>query len=234
MNQNGRSVFITGGGTGLGAAVARTLAQAGWRVALAGRRLAPLTQLADELRAAGAEVSAHALDVTDAAATERAVRAFKPDALVCCAAILGQGAVFETLTPERFAEVHAINVGGTFNACSAAMRLWRETGVQGDIVTVSSLGGIRGMQKFPGFAAYASSKHAVVGLTEALALDGRAHGIRVNCIAPGMMRTPMVAALGLTPATGPEQIAPTVEFLLNRTLCAAVTGTTVEIHCNDD
>ena len=234
MNQNGRSAFITGGGTGLGAAVARKLAQAGWRVALAGRRQATLTQLADELRTAGAEVSVHALDVTDAAAVEQALRAFRPDALVCCAAILGQGTVFETLTPARFAEVHAINVGGTFNACSAAMRLWRETGVQGDIVTVSSLGGIRGMQKFPGFAAYASSKHAVVGLTEALAIDGRAHGIRINCIAPGTLRTAMTEALGLAPKTSPDQIAPTVEFLLNRTLSGVVTGTTVEIHCNDD
>jgi NAD(P)-dependent dehydrogenase (short-subunit alcohol dehydrogenase family) len=234
MKANGRSVFITGGGTGLGAAVARCLAQAGWRVALAGRRPAPLAQLADELRAAGAAVEVCALDVTDAAATERAVRAFKPDALVCCAAILGQGEVFEALTPQRFAEVHAINVGGTFNACRAAMRLWRETGVPGDIVTVSSLGGIRGMQKFPGFAAYASSKHAVVGLTEALAIDGRSHGIRVNCVAPGTMRTAMTEQLGLTPATGPEQIAPTVAFLLDRAVSAAITGTTIEVHCNDD
>ncbi|MGH8506083.1 MAG: SDR family NAD(P)-dependent oxidoreductase [Stenotrophobium sp.] len=234
MNANGRSVFITGGGSGLGAAVARRLAQAGWRVALAGRRQAPLTQVSDELRAAGANVVAYALNVTDAAAVERALHAFKPDALVCCAAILGQGTAFDALTPQRFAEVHAINVGGTFNVCSAAMRLWRESGVQGDIVTVSSLGGIRGMQKFPGFAAYASSKHAVVGLTEALAIDGRAHGIRVNCVAPGTMRTAMVAELGLTPSTRPEQIAPTVEFLLNRALSGVVTGTTVEIHCNDD
>jgi NAD(P)-dependent dehydrogenase (short-subunit alcohol dehydrogenase family) len=153
---------------------------------------------------------------------------------VCCAAVLGQGSVFDTLTPERFAETLGINVVGTFNACRAAMRMWQEHGTQGDIVTVASLGGIRGMQRFAGFGAYAASKHAIVGLTEALAIEGKPHGIRVNAIAPGTMRTAMTDALGLTPSTLPEAIAPTVEFLLDRQKAGPVTGTTVEIHCNDD
>jgi NAD(P)-dependent dehydrogenase (short-subunit alcohol dehydrogenase family) len=114
------------------------------------------------------------------------------------------------------------------------MGVWRSHGRSGDIVNVASLGGIRGMQKFPGFAAYASSKHAIVGLTEALALEGKAHGIRVNAVAPGTMRTPMADELGITPSTTPEAIAPTVEFLLDRERSGPVTGTTVEVHCNDD
>lgn len=226
-----RTVLITGGGSGLGAAVARRLAGRGWRVALAGRRREPLQALADEL---GAAALACPLDVTDADAVETAIRAFAPDALVCSAAILGRGAIWDELTPQRFAEVMAINVGGTFHACRAAMRLWRERGIRGDIVNVSSLGGLRGMQRFTGFGAYATSKHAVVGLTEALALEGRPHGIRVNAIAPGTMRTGMVGALGLVPKTTPEEIAPTVEFLLDRAQAGPLTGTTVEIHCNDD
>jgi NAD(P)-dependent dehydrogenase (short-subunit alcohol dehydrogenase family) len=221
--------LITGGGSGLGAAVARHLAGLGWTVAVAGRRLPQLQEVA---AATGAAV--YALDVADAAAVERAVRHFNPDALVCAAGFLRQASVYDALTSQAYMETLAINAGGTFNACSSVMRLWREQGRPGDIVNVSSLGAIRGLQKFPGFAAYASSKHAVVGLTEALALEGKAHGIRVNSLAPGTMRTPMMASMGLTPGTLPESIAPSVEFLLDRTRCGPMTGTTVEIHCNDD
>lgn len=230
-----RSVFITGGGTGLGAAVAQVLAARGWHVALAGRRPGPLRQLAASLAASqGPTIKIYPLDIADAGAVEQAIRDFRPDALVNSAAILGQGSVFDMLTPARFAEVQAINVVGSYHSCRAAMQLWREAALQGDIVNVSSLAGIRGQQKFPGFAAYAASKHALVGLTEALALEGKPHGIRVNAIAPGTMRTAMTEALGLTPVTRPEDIAPTVEFLLDRARSGALTGTTVEIHCNDD
>jgi NAD(P)-dependent dehydrogenase (short-subunit alcohol dehydrogenase family) len=176
----------------------------------------------------------YSLNVADAAAIEMAIQDFKPTALVCCAAILGQGSVYEDLTPDRFAEVHSINVSGTYNACRAAMRLWRDQKIAGNIVNVSSLGGIRGMQKFPGFAAYASSKHAIVGLTEALAIEGRPHDIRVNAVAPGTLRTPMIEALGLRPKTTPDSIAGTIAFLLDRTQSQAISGTTIEVHCNDD
>lgn len=234
MSANNRSVFITGGGSGLGAAVARNLARQGWRVALAGRNQKRLDDAATELKKMGTPVQVFPLDVANAAALESAIREFNPDALVCCAAILGRGDVWDGLTPELFAQVMSVNVAGTFNACRAAMRLWKDNGVRGDIVNISSLGGIRGMQKFPGFSAYAASKHAIVGLTEALAIDGRALGIRVNAIAPGTMRTAMTEALGLQPKTSPEMLAPTVVFLLDRERSEPITGTTMEVHCNDD
>lgn len=231
MSNKSKAVFITGGGSGLGAATAQLMAGIGWRVGLAGRRSEALQATVGTLKM-GAQT--YPLDVTDAAVVEQAIRDFRPTALVCCAAILGQGSVYADLSPARFAEVHAINVTGTFNACSAAMRLWHETKSQGDIVNISSLGGIRGMQKFPGFAAYASSKHAIVGLTEALAIEGRPHNIRVNAVAPGTLRTPMIEALGLKPKTTPHSIAGTIEFLLNRERSGSISGTTIEVHCNDD
>ncbi len=230
MSKQERTVFITGGGTGLGAAVARRLAARGWRVIVSGRRKEPLQAITASI--AGAESCV--LDVSDPVAVDAAIRLHAPDALVCCAAILGRGAIWDELTPARFAEVMAINVAGTFHACQSAMRLWRERGTPGDIVNVSSLGGLRGMQRFSGFGAYATSKHAVAGMTEALALEGKPHDIRVNAIAPGAMQTDMVAALGLTPKTVPDAVAPTVDYLLDRELSAPVTGTIVEIHCNDD
>lgn len=225
MNSSQKSVFITGGGSGLGAAVARRLLAAQWRVAVAGREQSKL----DEIKGA----KPYALDVADAAAVEKAINEFKPTALVCCAAMLGRGDL-DALTPELFARVLAVNVAGTYHACRAAMRLWRDAKMPGDIVNVSSLGGLRGMQRFAGFGAYATSKHAVVGLTEALALEGKAHDIRVNAVAPGTMRTAMVEALGLSPQTLPDDIAPTIEFLLDRAASGKITGTTVEIHCNDE
>lgn len=225
-----RAVFITGGGSGLGSAVARLLAEAGWRVGIAGRNADKLAQALALLPGAA---SSHELDVTNALAVTAAIESFQPDALVNCAAILGQGEVFDELTPARFAEVMAINVNGSFNACRAAMCLWQRTGRPGDIVNMSSLGGLRGMQAFPGFGAYAASKHAIVGLTEALALDGKAHGIRVNALAPGTLRSAMTEQLGLTPTTLPQDVAPSVAFLLDRAQSGAMSGTTVEIHCND-
>lgn len=226
-----RAVFITGGGSGLGAAVAQHLGEIGWRIGLAGRRSDALQTTVRSMKM-GAQT--YPLDVTDADAVDLAIRDFRPDALVCCAAVLGQGSLYEDLTSERFAEVHAINITGTFNACRSAMRLWRDASISGDIVNISSLGGIRGMQKFPGFAAYASSKHAIVGLTEALAIEGRSHSIRINAIAPGTLRTPMIEALGISPKTTPDSIAGTIEFLLDRSRSGPISGTTIEVHCNDD
>src|SRR3546814_14178285 len=90
MDEKQTSVFITGGGSGLGAAVARELAKEGWRIGLSGRRAAPLESRARELRDGGALIQTYALDVTDAPQLEAAIRDFQPDALVCSAAILGR------------------------------------------------------------------------------------------------------------------------------------------------
>ena len=179
------------------------------------------------------DMQVYSLDVRNSEALEQAIGAFAPTALICCAAILGRGDVYDTLTPELFREVQDINVGGTMNACRAAMRLWHRTKMPGDIVNVSSLAGIRGQQKFTGLAAYAASKHAIIGLTEALALEGRSLDIRVNAIAPGAMLTPMSLSLDLSPTTRPEAVVPTIEFLLDRSKSGALTGSTIEIHCNE-
>ena len=224
-----QSVFITGGGSGLGAALARLLDNQGWRVAIAGRRNQVLEQTAADLNS----TTPVALDVTDSAAVQAAISDFGPTALVNAAAVLGQGDVMDTLDPAAFASVQNINVNGCFNCCHAAMNHWRKNAIAGDIVNITSLAGIRGMQAFPGFAAYAASKHAVVGLTEALANDGKAHDIRVNAVAPGMMRTAMLGQLGITPQTLPEDVAPTIAYLLDRQQSGPLSGTTIEIHCND-
>lgn len=230
-DDDGRTVLITGGGSGLGAATASSLCRAGWHVAVAGRNRARLEQVAASAEGPGT-ISAHVVDVTDPQDLDRLIRAARPGAVVCCAAILGRGDVCNELTPERFAETMATNVGGTFHACQSAVRWWRTAGRPGDIVNVSSLAGIRGRQRFDGFVAYAASKHAVVGLTESLALETRAFDVRVNAVAPGAMRTTMIDGLGIDTTVEPEQVVPTIEFLLDRGRSGAMTGTTIEVSCD--
>lgn len=229
----GRAVFITGGGSGLGAALAVRLAGSGWRVGIAGRGRAGLAGVAGQVRAAGGEVDMFVLDVLDELRLTRAIEAFGADGLVCCAGVLGRGMLGE-LSGRAFAQTLAVNVQGVFHACRAAMLAWRAAGVPGDIVNIASLAGVRGQQRFVGFSAYAASKHAVIGLTEALSLEGRPDGIRVNAVAPGAMDTPMSRALGLAPATQPEAVVPTIVYLLDRSQSGPLTGSTIEVYCNDD
>ncbi len=225
-------MLITGGGSGLGAAAAQTLVRAGWRVAIAGRSAARLEALASALAHHGC-VETHPLDVTDPDQLDQAVAAFGPDALVCSAGVLGRGDVWGALTPQLFTETLAINLGGTFNACRSAMRAWKAAGTHGDIVNISSLAGLRGLQRFDGFAAYAASKHAVVGLTEALAVDARSSNIRVNAVAPGALRTSMIESLPIDDAIDPAAVVPTIEFLLDRSHSAPLNGSTIEIYCHE-
>ncbi len=233
MTNAPQSIFITGGGSGIGEAVATHFLSIGWRVAIAGRQHQRLEAAASALQECPGQISCFDLDVRDYAAAEQAIEAFGPTSLVCSAGILGRGTVWDELTSKRFGEVLDTNTLGTFNACRAAMRCWQRTNEPGDIVNISSLAGLRGMQKFGGFSAYAASKHAVIGLTESLALDGRPYDIRVNAIAPGAVETAMSKSLGISSPVLPEQIVPTIAFLLDRHQSGTTSGTTIEIHSND-
>ena len=99
---------------------------------------------------------------------------------------------------------------------------------------MSSLGGVHGTEKFPGFAAYTVSKFGVIGLTETLAVEGRPHDIRVNCVAPGAVETAMKkeAAPFLRTRTTPEDVARVIRFLCDDEESGALTGAIVEIHSN--
>src|SRR5262245_10784361 len=178
-------MLVTGGGSGIGAATALLLAEKGARVAICGRHDATLRATASACPRGVGTIETVVLDVGDEDGVARLFDTHTFDAVVCCAGILLPGDVFDMST-EDFEAVMRVNLMGTYFVCREAMRQMRERGRGGDIVTVSSLAGIRGMQiKFPGSFAYATSKHAVAGLSEALAVDGRPHGIRVNCISPG-------------------------------------------------
>ena len=122
----------------------------------------------------------------------------------------------------------------TVSASREAFRRLSTLGHGGTIVNVSSLGGVRGTEKFAGFTAYTVSKFAVVGLTESLAVDGRSLGIRVNCVAPGAVDTRMKheAAPFLDTVTTADDVARVIRFLCDDEESGALSGAVIEIHSN--
>lgn len=233
MPSSRRHILVTGGGSGLGAATAGLLAVQGHRLTLVARRADALEQVAAPLRGAGAEVRTQAADLGVPAAIDALYAAFGedvPDGLVCSAAQLLIKPFMDT-TLEEYDHVMDVNVRGIWYLCQQAFRTMSRRG-GGDIVLVSSLSGIRGLQIAPGKSVYTPSKHAVTGLTEALAFDGREFDIRVNAVAPGYMKTDMNARYGLYGGALPEQVAPSVVYLLDRAQSGATTGTTLEVFCN--
>jgi NAD(P)-dependent dehydrogenase (short-subunit alcohol dehydrogenase family) len=172
-------------------------AREGARVAVAGRRRAPLDAAAAEIAAAGGEALAVECDVADRGQVDRAVRATveRFGALHCLvnnAGTLHVGSAEET-RDEDWARVLAVNLTGTFLMSRAALPELRGAG-GGTIVNIASVLGLVGLKAR---AAYTASKSGVVGLTRAMALDHAAEGIRVNCICPALVETEMVRDLYL-------------------------------------
>lgn len=179
------TVLISGGGSGIGAAVARLMRTAGWNVSVAGRRIEPLEQVASAV--GGLAVQA---DVTQPSGAGRAVDASlerfgRLDALVISSGTGAGGTVLEQ-SVERWNRVLATNLTGAFLLCQEALEPLIET--RGAIVTVASLAGLRAD---PASAAYCSSKAGLVMLTQCIALDYGPVGVRANCVCPGWVRTDM-------------------------------------------
>lgn len=227
-----RRVLITGGGTGIGAAAAQRLASSGAAVTICGRTRSTLEKTRAEVQAAHA-IECVVLDVADEAAVANLFRGREFDAVVCAAGIIKTANAFD-LSPADFRRVLDVNLMGTYLVCREAMQQLRARGVPGDIVTISSLAGIRGMQvRFPGSFSYVASKHAVAGLSEALAIDGRPFGIRVNCISPGRVDTEIARQFGGIPEIKPAQIAALIESLLDRERMGGLNGSNIEVYSHD-
>ena len=117
-------------------------------------------------------------------------------------------------TFDQWRRTFDVNVHGIYLACRRALPAMLERGA-GAIVNVSSISGVPGTEKFPGFVSYCASKGAVISLTEALAVEVKARGVRVNAVSPGSVDTPMWAAVsGGAPASmTAEEVAETILFL---------------------
>lgn len=212
MKLSGRTVVVTGAGSGLGRATAIRMAGEGARVALLDRDPDRLEALAAELGDAALSLP---VDIVDAQATERAIRAVlerlgRIDVCVNAAGIATPGVITNGSAPlplDDFRRVIEVNLIGLFDVmrhCVTAMAANEpEDGERGVVINVSSGAWNQGQR---GQAAYAASKAAVVGLTLPVARDLARHGIRVVAVAPGLFETAMASGLSEKVREGLEQM----------------------------
>ena len=185
----GKHALVTGGGTGIGAAITLALAQADALVTICGRRV-------EELQASAQRhdnIHAQAADVTDADALQRLYRdaqAARGDfSIVVANAGVAESAPAEKVSRALWDQTIAVNLTGAFLSVQPALAAMRER-QWGRIVFIASTAGLKG---YAYVAPYVAAKHGVIGLTRALALETAKSGITVNAVCPGYAETPMLA-----------------------------------------
>jgi meso-butanediol dehydrogenase / (S,S)-butanediol dehydrogenase / diacetyl reductase len=239
---DGKSVIVTGAGSGIGEATVRLLHSQGASVVAADVNQEALDQVATRLGGTGRYLGV-ATDVADydkvEALVDAAVGRFGvPSGLVNSAGVRCVGSLLDVDRAD-WDRALSINTGGTFNTCRAFARTLTKAEGTGSIVNMSSAAGVRGI---PNRIGYVASKWAVTGMTLAIALELAPKGIRVNGIAPGMIRTPFTASMFEDPGNAaaiarshpigragePEEIAATIAFLLSDE-ASFITGTVVSV-----
>ncbi|MGW1069353.1 SDR family NAD(P)-dependent oxidoreductase [Streptomyces aureus] len=184
----GRTAFVTGAGSGIGRAAVVLLAEAGATVHCADVDEQGLHETASLVKDKGGTALGHRLDVTDRARLREAVAACgRLDVMAAIAGIMHSSPVLDT-SDEDLDRVLDVNFKGVLHACQEAALSMIANGVRGSIVTMAS-GAID--SGGPGLLCYSAAKAAVVQLTKTLATEAGPHGIRVNAVAPGWIRTPM-------------------------------------------
>ncbi|MEY2241349.1 SDR family NAD(P)-dependent oxidoreductase [Streptomyces sp. BF23-18] len=184
----GRTAFVTGAAGGIGRAAAVLLAEAGATVHCADVDEPGLHETATLIKDQGGTALSHPLDVTDRARLHEAVASCgRLDVMAAVAGIMHSSPVLETLD-EDLDRVLNVNFKGVLYSCQEAARSMIENGVRGSVITMAS-GAID--SGGPGLLCYSAAKAAVVQLTKTLATEAGPHGIRVNAVAPGWIRTPM-------------------------------------------
>lgn len=185
----GRHALVTGGGRGIGRAIAASLAKAGATVTITGRSPALLEQAIMQGDAHAAAIA----DVTDAQAVQRAVREavdrYGPVDLMIANAGAAVSAPFMKSGPEVFRQMLDVNLIGVTNMAQAVLGTMTERGF-GRIIAVASTAGLKG---YPYVSAYCAAKHAVIGLIRALALETAKTGVTVNAVCPGFTDTDLVS-----------------------------------------
>src|ERR1700677_852557 len=188
----GRHAFVTGAGSGIGAAIARALAADGARVTLVGRRSQPLEELAAELGPRSSLAVAD-IDFTDPAAAPRALSlahdAFGPVDILVNNAGQAPSAPFEKTSLEMWSHVLAVDLTAVFQIIQAALPDLKRRGAGARIINVASTAGLIG---YPYVSAYCAAKHGVIGLTRALALETARRNVTVNAVCPGYTETALV------------------------------------------
>ena len=192
----GRVAIVTGAARGIGFAIAERLSTAGAHVVVADISEDGATAAAERLREGGGKAAGVAADVTSPdearAMVERTIDAFGAvDILVNNAGITGRDAPLWETTDEDWEKVLGLNLTSVFYCCRAVVSHMRERG-SGAIVNVASISGKEGN---PNMIPYSVSKAGVICLTKALAKEVIGDGVRVNCVAPGVIETPLLEQL---------------------------------------
>jgi NAD(P)-dependent dehydrogenase (short-subunit alcohol dehydrogenase family) len=237
-----RVALITGASRGIGASAAEAFARAGAHVVLAARDEAALERVAAAIRTAGGQALVVPTDVGDAAAVEHLIGRTVGELGRLDAAFNNAGGSGHLPTPlaevnvDDFDATIQTNLRGVFLCMQHEIRAMLRTG-GGAIVNVSSTAGLSGVR---GLAAYAASKHGVIGLTKSAALDYAAQGIRVNAIAPGPImndrirqvpeahRAPIAAAVPMGRIGQPGEVAATAVWLCSDH-ASFITGATLSV-----
>jgi len=198
MKLNGKVAIVTGGGTGIGKSIAELFAREGARVVITGRRLEKLREVEDAITQNGGNALAVSADITNQSDDERVIKETlskfgKLDILVNNAGDFTVGTVSETPV-EEWDKIFNLNVRAVFLLSRLAIPEIERTG-GGSIINISST---LGEQVIPACTAYCASKAALNMMTESMAFDYAAKGIRVNTISPGVVDTPIHAARKIT------------------------------------
>jgi NAD(P)-dependent dehydrogenase (short-subunit alcohol dehydrogenase family) len=189
----GKTAIVTGGASGIGAALSRALASVGARVVVADRQVELAQRVAADLVRAGSDAVSAELDVRDAAAVEAVVRdAVSRTGRVDCIfnnAGIGVAGEMENFTCSDWDDVIDVNLRGVVHGLQAAYPRMVAQG-SGHIVNTASMAGLIASV---GDGSYAATKHAVVGLSKALRIEARRHGVRVSVLCPGAIATPILS-----------------------------------------
>ena len=236
MSMQQKVTIITGAGSGIGRASALRFARAGARVALFGRTRQTLAATAAAIRE---EDGAEALVVPGDVAREEDVQMLfarvlevcgRVDILLNCAGVVAVKP-FREMDATTWDRVLNTNLRGTFLCCQQAFTAMATEG--GVILNISSLSGVKGVEKFPGLSAYNVSKAGIASLTEILAVEGKPLNIRVAAVSPGAVDTDMLrqAAPHLRAGMTPEEMADILLFMADDS-GRALSGTNLEIFSN--
>ena len=222
---------VTGASSGIGRSTAEMLAARGALVAIFARSLPALQAMA---KAHGERMLAVGGDISEPEAVERLFAETESrfghcDILINCAGMIDPKPLAD-VTLDDWDRMFAVNVRGTYLATRRALpAMVARRG--GAIVNVASISGVLGPEKFPGFVSYCASKAAIISMTEALAVEVKQDGIRVNSVSPGSVDTGMWAAAsgGAPAAMTPDDVAEVICFLASER-ARAVNGQDVHVY----
>jgi short-subunit dehydrogenase len=177
-----RSIFISGGNSGIGLATAKKYKAEGYRVGICGRNAETLNPLKDQFQV-------YQLDVTNLEDVQKAVEDFAKDGLDIMFANAGVGYAHKTQKPDfnQSRKVFDININGTINMFDVATEIFYKQGY-GHLVATASIAGLNGL---PGVSAYSGSKSAIIKMCESLRIDLKQFNINVTCVCPGFIDTPL-------------------------------------------